>query len=590
MAYDGVVLAAVRQELNTTILQGRIERIYQPQKELVLFHIHQKGQTHKLLFSVQAASARVHLTRQNWENPPAPPSFCMLLRKHLEGGRVVKIEQPGLERILRLFIQNYNEMGELTEKVLIAEIMGKHSNLILLDPKTNNIIDGIKRYTFAVNRYREVFPGKPYLPPPPQEKLFPLEVAEETFREKLLYSPLSQKLNRILLQNFEGFSPQTCTEIVFRAGLEADTVLDQCGEYEITRLWQAFKEVVENIREGRFCPTLIKLDETYQAFSVLDLTQYPETSHLHPSTISSALDLFYTAKQLQERIKQQRSSLIQLVEREINRLSKKLSHQMQILSEAEKAEKYRMAGDLVTANIYRLRKGDKILRAENFYHPEAEEVIIELNPELTPAQNAQFYYKKYNKLKRSSQRAREEIEPLRNEIYYLESVLHSLENADDEEHLEEIRGELVATGYLKKQPSPKKEKEKTPAPNAPLSFLSSDGLEILVGKNNRQNDFLTFKLAGGNDMWLHVKDYPGSHVIIKTPFTQNIPSRTLEEAAQLAAFYSKARHAPKVAVDYTQRKNVRKPKGAKPGMVLYEAYKTILVTPAKAVSEKTKNG
>jgi len=586
MSFDGIVLAAVRSQLAKEITGSRIDRVYQPESEEVILHLRRPGENRRLLISAHAQNARVHLTSIHKPNPIEPPMFCMVLRKHLEGGKVTAVRQPGLERILHIHVEAYDELGALAEKILVCEIMGKHSNIILLDPAANTILDGIKRYTHAVSRHREVLPGRPYLAPPAQDKHDPLALDEEAFNEIMLASPLAGLVTKLLQKNFEGLSPLLCREITARAGLDQDLTLEQCGEYELNRLWTAMTGLFREVRAEAFQPTLV-FDPWDQvvAFSATDLTHYAGWKK-ETGSMSQILDRFYTQKENQAKLSQRQQVLLKLVRGELERLGKKVQIQQDNIREAEAAEELRLWGELITANMYQLQKGQESVQLVNYYDPEEAAVEVRLDPQLTPAENAQLYFKRYTKAKHSGNLAAGYLEEYQQEIDYLDSVATSIQQATTLSELVEIKEELAAQGYLKVKESAKGRKGgKKPgaAPkqelSRPLAFTSADGISILVGKNNKQNDQLTLRTAQPEDLWLHVKDIPGSHVIIRCAGLPEVPETTLHQAANLAAYFSKARGSSNVPVDYTLRKHVHKPRGAKPGMVIYENQRTLFVTP-----------
>ncbi|MEG6511354.1 NFACT RNA binding domain-containing protein [Desulforamulus ruminis] len=587
MAFDGLVMAAVASELAGKIVGGRLEKIHQPgPSELVLvIHTRDWGKQ-RLLISAEARDARVHLTDGAYVNPLAPPVFCMVLRKHLEGGRIRSVEQVGLERVLKLSFDSRDELGRPGSKLLFCEVMGKHSNVLLVDPDSNTIVDGIHRYSHSVSRYREVLPNRPYLPPPEQGKMDPRQLSEEQFRSVILNSDLGSTLTEVLLQNIAGIGPQTCRELVVRAGLSQDYQLEYCGEYELNQLWAQLQKLRQILEQGIFAPTLL-LDRRGQPldFAALDLSHLPAFRR-ESGEMSRLLDQYYGNLKQRRVMESQRHSLLQITRREIARFKKKLTLYKKSLAAAEKGDDYRLFGELLTANLYRLEQGSEA-RVENFYHPENQEFLVPLDPTLTPGENAQAYFKKYLKAKNTREAVLAHLELAQAEVSYLEAVEIAISQSMDPEDLREIRTELEEQAYLKArtQQGQKKSKKEQSRPT-PLSFVSSEGLTILVGKNNKQNDYLTLKLADDEDIWLHTKDIPGSHVIIRLDRQSEVPEQTLLEAASLAAWFSKARQSGKVPVDYTRRQHVRKPKGAKPGMVIYDNQRTLMVVPNEELVER----
>ncbi len=589
MPYDGLVLAAVKKELEEKITGGRIDRIYQPEKDQLILVIHRPGERMRLLLSAGARDARAHLLAGTKENPAAPPLFCMVLRKHLEGGRITGLEQPGLERVLTVKVETRDELGQPAEKHLICEIMGKHSNIILVEPADGSIVDAIKRYSHTVSRHREVLPGRPYVPPPRQEKLNPLELKEEEFWSSCLEAPLTTPLPELLQKKFSGLSTVTCREIVFRAGLDPDTILDQCGEYELVSLWKSLKRIAESFARGEFepCLTYTKKGEVVD-FSSLALTH--TGLFIKRGSMNQILDEFYAARELAEKIEREKNLLLTLVSKEISRLEKKLDLYTKSMQETEEMEKWRLFGELLTANMYRLKRGMSSVTVENYYEKDCPPVTVPLDPMLTPQENAQLFFKKYNKAKNTRQALESRISSALEELEYLETVKTYAELASTAEELDEIALELARGGYNTGRQDAvisRTGRKKVKTVPFPLAFLSSEGFTILVGRNNTQNDYLTAKMAADTDIWLHARGLPGAHVIIRTG-GREVPPLTLKEAATLAAYYSKGRSAKNVLVDYTLKKHVRKPKGARTGMVVYEQEKTITVVPDEELVDSMK--
>lgn len=590
MPFDGVVLAAVQQELQNKLLQGRIDKIYQPSADLIILHVRQRESSYKLLISAHATNARIHLTEASFTNPLSPPLFCMVLRKHLEGGRIVDISQTELERQLTISVEAFDELGERKRKNLIVEIMGKHSNIILVNEENQQILDGIKRYTHAVSRHREVLPGKTYIAPPSQNKLNLFQLTEEKFREVFLNAEFSAKVCRVLAKNITGLSTVLAKEITYRAGLNPEANVEILGDYDFIRLWQELQQLVSTIKNNTFKPRAYFQQGVGLDFAPIQLTHFTEGQELLFPSISAALDHFYQEKQGREDLEKVRQQLQKIVTKELDKKYKKKALQEEAITQAKDAEPYRIQGELITANIYRIKPGDTQVEVNNFYDPENTLLTIELNPELSPSENAQHYFKKYNKAKAKAKKAAQQLELTREEIYYLESILQGLENAGNLDDIREIEREMKAQGYLPHHEAQAKKKtahKKETAKSQPLKFLSREGFTILVGKNNRLNDWLTMKVAKAHDLWFHVKDLPGSHVIVQTQ-GKTVSQETLLEAAALAAYYSKGKYSSNVPVDWTYKKHVRKPSGAKPGMVIYENYQTIYITPEEKIIEKIK--
>ncbi|MEG6615195.1 NFACT RNA binding domain-containing protein [Peptococcaceae bacterium 1198_IL3148] len=582
MPYDGLVMAAVGSELKDKLIGARIEKIYQPLREELAITVSKPKERYKILISANATNARIHTTASSKPNPATPPLFCMVLRKHLEGGRILAVSQPGLERVLHLTIDTRDELGRSAPKTLVVEVMGKHSNIILIDNQSNCIIDGIKRYSHAISRHREVLPGREYVAPPEQQKHSPLGLTEERFFALITQAELDAKLTDILLSTFDGFSPRMCRELVYRCDLPLDLTLNHCGEYELRLLWQHFSTIGRALDKEEFAPSLVfNRDGTPKDFAAFELTQFKNEKIVH-GDMNLLLDTFYTHRDYQQQLQAKKQSLLTILNRDLSRLKNKLPKYQKSLNEADRGEDYRLYGDLITAHMYQLTKGLSQVELVNYYDPEQKSITVPLDKQKTPAQNAQAYFKKYVKAKSTLEAVTEQLQQAKEELNYLESVDTTIRQATTLEDLEEIKLEMAAQGYLKLEEKKGGKKDKKRDKPQPLPFTSSDGFTILVGKNNRQNDYLTMRYAKENDLWLHTKDIPGSHVIIRTE-GKPVPNQTLEEAAILAAFHSKAKQSKQVPVDYTYVKHVHKPNGAKPGMVIYENQQTVFVTPDEGV-------
>ena len=586
MPFDGLVLSAVRTELEDKLAGGRIERIYQPEKDTLILTVHRTGSRRRVVLSSHAQNGRVHLTTTTRENPAAPPLFCMVLRKHLEGGRIKGFEQPGLERVLRIIIDSRDELGRPAEKHLICEIMGKHSNILLVDPRAGVIIDGIKRYSHAVSRHREVLPGRPYISPPSQQKLNPLTVDEEQFRLACLGSPLETPLPGLLQKRLEGLSTVTCQEIVYRANLSPDTLLDQCGDYELRALWEALHNVTAPATRSLFQPCLLT-GRRGEPLDYAALQLHHKGQKIQPGEMNTLLDIFFSERERLERLNREKNDIASYVNKDVTRLKKKQDLYTESLDQTTGAETLRLSGELLTSSLYRLEKGLSEAVLENYYEDGCPPVTVPLDPHLTPSENAQAYFKKYAKAKNTRAALEARTSLVQEELDYLEGVKTALEQAAELPELAEVRQELVEQGYLKRPaptPGARKNKKEKHVPR-PFSFRSSEGFELFAGKNNKQNDYLTLRMARDNDLWLHAKDIPGAHVIIRTE-GREVPDATLAEAAVLAAFFSKGRGSKNVPVDYTLKKNVHKPDGARPGMVIYERQRTIMAAPGEEAVEK----
>jgi len=583
MPFDGFVLAAIRHELEDKIIGSKVDRIYQPSQDSIALNLRQAREHMRLLLCVHPSFARIHLYKQPKENPTSPPSFCMVLRKHLEGGRIKNIIQPGLERIISLEIEAQNEIGQAVTKHLICEIMGKHSNIILVEVQSRKITDAIKKYSHALSRHREVLPGRIYIPPPTQEKLDTLHMTEKELFKSLLKRSLDDLLVKCLQSCLEGFSTILANEIIYRTGLPAELTLNECGEYELNKIWTALQEIITPARQNLFQPTLVlnKQGKPIE-FSAFDLTCFGNQLRKKGS-MNDLVDQFYTKQEENLRREKERSVLLKTVFKYTGNLSKKLEFQRKYLGQEEKIDWLRISGELITANIHQITRGSEKVTLENFYNISGSKVNIDLVPELGPVENAQAYFKKYTKAKRASKAAARIEEQTLKELDYLAGIETNLNMATTDQEISEIKDELNRQGYIKDNSGPRRVKivQKTPQP---LAFKLSEGFTALVGKTNRQNDYIVTRMAKDNDIWLHVKDYPGAHVIIRTENSlPETPNSVLLEAACLAAYFSKARQNKNVSIDYTLCKNVHKPSGSKPGFVTYTNQRTINVNPDEEI-------
>lgn len=578
MAFDGIVLAAVTAEMQQ-LINSRIYKIYQPERREIVLHCRLPGISLPVVLSADPQSPRAHLAVTVPDNPPSPPSFCMLLRKYLEGGRILEIIQPDLERILKITIENMAETGELAHYRLICEIMGRHSNIILLD-SSNTVLDAINRVDSRVNRYREIVPGATYIPPPDQAKLSPVTLTWQGFLDRLAPATPKARLSSLILDNFAGLGPATAKEIVYQAGFSPTALREEIDDEGLRVLYEHLINLGKIIHQQEFAPQVL-LDTDMRS---LDISAIP-LDHLGKKaqgfdSMSLAIETHYAQKLKEQKLSNWHHNLSRVIEGHQRRLAKKRQAQAAALQEAEAADTYRIFGELLTANLYQVEKGMNKIIVPNFYDPNQGEVAIQLDPRLSPSGNAQEYFRRYNKAKKTKVAGLYQYNRTVEEEKYLEQVQATLDMATSVTDMLEIQKELAEEGYIRAPKKEKKEKEKrTSTPKSkPLQFRSQDGLEILVGRNNRQNDYVTFKLGRSEDIWLHVKDMPGSHVIVKGQ-GRDIPESTLMEAALIAAYYSKARTGQNVPVDYTLRKYVRKPKGAKPGMVIYDHHSTLFVSP-----------
>ncbi len=569
MAFDGIVIANLVKELNEHILNGRISKIGQPENDELLLTIKGNSGQMRLLLSASASLPLIYLTKTNKPSPMTAPNFCMLLRKHIANGRITKITQPHMERIINFEIEHLNELGDLCHKRLIIEIMGKHSNIIFCN-EDGKIIDSIKHIPAQVSSVREVLPGRMYFIPETQEKYNPLETSEEEFFNKVFSKP--QNLAKSIYTTYTGISPVIASELCHRAGLEGERPTAAVTSEEGLHLYHHFDWLMEDIREGRFSPNIIKNGKEPIEFAAVSLTQYAEMDVTDYDDISQVLETFYADKDIYTRIRQKSVDLRKVVNTVLERSRKKYDLQLKQLKDTDKRDKYKVYGELINTYGYGLAEGAGSLTALNYYTN--EEITIPLDTQLTPLENAQKYFDRYNKLKRTYEALTELIKETREEMEHLESISTSLDIAVSEEDLTQIKQELTQFGYIKKKQSGKKEKIKS----KPFHYLSSDGFHIYIGKNNFQNEELTFKFASGNDWWFHAKGIPGSHVVVKTN-GEELPDRAFEEAGRLAAYYSKGRQNDKVEIDYLEKKNVKKPNGSKPGFVVYYTNYSLVASP-----------
>ncbi|MDE7020998.1 MAG: NFACT family protein [Lachnospiraceae bacterium] len=565
MAFDGITIAGITKELNQLLTGGRIYKIAQPESDELLLTVKNNGSQYRLLLSADASLPLVYLTDKNKQSPMTAPGFCMLLRKHLQNARILDITQPGLERIIRIRLEHLNEMGDLCQKTLVIEIMGKHSNIIFCNE--NTIIDSIKHISGIVSSVREVLPGREYFIPQTQSKQEPLAFLEETpdagrqdFKEKLLSMPMP--LYKALYCAYTGFSPVMAQEICFRAGLDGDIPAGSQTPEALERLYDTFLALLKQIASGDFQPNIIYEKKTPIEFAALPLTLYADKDAVSFDSVSEVLEHYYEEKNTLTRIRQKSADLRKIVQTALERNIKKYDLQLRQMKDTEKREKYRIYGELLNTYGYGAEPGARSLEALNYYTDEM--ITIPLDDTLTPSENAKKYFDKYGKMKRTFEALSELTIEVKAEIEHLESIAAALDIALQEEDLVQIKEELIESGYIRRKGGGKKIK----VTSRPFHYLSSDGFHMYVGKNNYQNDELTFKLASGNDWWFHAKGIPGSHVIVRTE-GKELPDRTFEESARLAAWYSKGREQEKVEIDYLQKKNVKKPNGAKPGFVVY---------------------
>ena len=584
MPFDALFLTAVRRELETELAGCRIDKVQMPQRDTVILSMRGAAGGGRLLLAASPNRPRIHLTAEPAENPAQPPMFCMLLRKHLTGGRLHSIEQPEMERLLTLTFDCTDEMGLAARKRLILEIMGRNSNLILTG-EDGRIIDCLRRVDFEMSEQRQVLPGLYYHLPPAQGKISPFSIAPDTLAAQLAAQDTPKRFDDWMLDTFCGLSPLVCRELSFRLTGETDTDVSALDVSAREALAARLYDALTALRTNAGTPVLLYKDDRPWDFTCLPVAQYGDfVRSERPDSFSQLLDRFYAARDRADSIRQKSQAIRKLLTNLHARTARKLENQRKELAATHDRERLRRMGDIVTANLYAISRGQARLRAVDFYDPEMREIDIPLNPAVSPQQNAAKFYKDYQKAKTAEKILTEQIARGEQELDYLAGVLDSLTRAESERDILEIRAELVSGGYLRE--TDRKKRMKLP-PSKPMRFISSDGFLILVGRNNRQNDELTGKLAAKPDIWLHVQKIHGSHVIIVTN-GQPVPDRTVTEAMQLAAYYSQAREGQNVPVDYTPVKFVKKPAGAKPGMVVYTTYQTAVVTPDAALAEQLK--
>ncbi len=567
MAFDGIVVADLVHEFRNELIGGRIAKIAQPETDELLLTIKTNDGQRRLLISADASLPLIYLTDANKPAPMTAPNFCMLLRKHIGGGRIVDIRQPKLERIIHFTIEHLDELGDLCRKELIIEIMGKHSNIIFCT-SDGKIIDSIKHVSAQMSSVREVLPGREYFIPDTMHKADPLTVDADTFTGLLKEKPMP--VSKAVYTSFTGISPVTAEEICHLAGLDSAIPAKEYSEDILFHLYTQFTIYLSTIKEGRFTPAIYYDGREPKEFAALPLTHFDMYECREYASISEVLSTFYSTRSLLMRIRQKSADLRHIVQTALERNRKKYDLQLRQLKDTENREKFRIYGELINAYGYNVEEGARKLDALNYYTNEM--VSIPLDPTKTPQENAQRYFAKYNKQKRTFEALSELSKETLEDINYLESVQTALDIALTEEDLAQIREELAGAGYIRRRFTKKKVRIK----NEPLHYISSDGYHIYVGKNNLQNEELTFHFASGNDWWFHAKQAPGSHVIVKSNGDE-LPDRTFEEAGRLAAYYSSMRGSDKVEIDYVQKKHVKKPNGAKPGFVVYYTNYSLVI-------------
>ncbi|MEG0570236.1 MAG: NFACT RNA binding domain-containing protein [Oscillospiraceae bacterium] len=583
MALDGLFLNTIKSQIEKTALSSRVDKIYQPSKDEIIIALRSGGQTLKLLLSANAGNARIHFTKTPIENPKSPPMFCMLLRKHLSAGRLIAVRQNGLDRVLNLDFEVMNEIGDVVVITLVTEIMGRHSNIILVN-QNGKIIDSIKRVNDQMSSVRTVLPGKTFCHAPTQDKINILTATDEQILCSFLNAP-SNDIQKSIIQSLEGVSPILAREIAHRFTGGKDIAKNLLSDYYKKKYLDFILELKDILIKNSYCLTTVFDCGKPRDFTVISTEQYDSTiirkKYDDPSLL---LDEFYSERDRVERTKQRSFDLIKLIFNANERITKKLALQEQELLQCANRDSLKTYADLINSNLYAIKKGQSSVILQNFYDDNFAEIKIDLNPLLTPSQNAQKYYTEYRKSATAEKKLVELMTSSRDELLYLDSVYDSVLRTNGESELLEIREELYEQGYIKRS---KAAKNKPLRSQPMMKFVSSDGFTIVAGRNNKQNDKLTLKVANNYDMWLHTHDIPGSHVVIVSD-NKPISKTALEQAAIIAAFNSKARDSSQVAVDYTLIRYVKKPVGAKPGMVIFTNNKTAYVTPDENIVNSLK--
>ena len=580
MALDGIVLADTAAELNETLTGGRITKIAQPEKDELLLTVSTRTGQRRLLLSANASLPLVYLSSENKPSPVTAPNFCMLLRKHLSSARILSVTQPGFERVLHFNIEHLNELGDICQKILIIELMGKYSNIIFVD-ENGRIIDAIKHVSAMMSSVREVLPGRDYFLPKSEGRIPPAELSLSYFNETILTRPV--ELTKAIYTTLAGFSPLMANEACYRAGVEGSRAPSALTEEEAAALYGALSRMADDIREGRFDPQIIYRDGAPEEFASLALTSFTDCEVRHFDSPSAMLETFYAAREDLARIRQKSQDLRKITANALERTTKKLLLQEKQLADTEKRDKFRLWGELLTTYGYSAAAGAKSVVVNNYYT--GEDVKIPLDPTIPALENAKNYFDKYARLKRTFEAASKQAEESRAELAHLQTIAMSLDLAPAENDLAEIREELIESGYLKRHMDPKARgtkagrTKKVKITSRPYHYRTPEGFDIYVGKNNFQNDELTFHFAQGGDWWFHAKGVPGSHVVVKNPGGGQMPDHVYEEAGALALYYSSSRGAEKASVDYTEKKNVKKPSGGKPGFVVYYTNYSLIASP-----------
>ena len=586
MALDGLVVHSLASELHTKLIGGKVDKVHQPENDELVLFIRNNKENFKLVLSSSASNPRVYIANEyKKENPIKAPMFCMLFRKYIQGGIITDISQVDFERIIKISVESFDELKEKTTKDIYIEIMGRHSNIILT--QNNKIIDSIKRIPPSVSRVRQLLPNITYELPPAQDKVNPIKgISIKSFINTL--REFDGPIYKGIYSKFLGISPSVAKEICHRSNLTPSDKAEGKTRDELSALYRAFSDLFTKIKNDEYDPCIV-IDESIDKvidFSCINLSFLNKNKFIKNESISQIIEDYYKTKDFKDRVHQRTSDLRKSISIKLDRLYHKQKKIEKELKDADNADEFKIKGELLTSYIYMIEKGMESVEVANFYDENYSNIIIPLNKNLTPSENAQKYFKKYNKLKTAKIELTSQISICNEEIEYLENIMLGIENCENLEELADIKDELIRLGYAK-APYRYKAKKDVYATTKPNQFIIFDGFTILVGKNNKQNDYLTLRIADPEDIWMHTKNIPGSHVIIKCA-GKEVPDETLYQAAMLAAFYSKGRMSSQVPVDYTMKKHVKKPSGSKPGMVIYETNSTIYVTPTEEMIVKLK--
>ena len=573
MALDGIVVSNIVHEMNQALAGSRLSKIAQPENDELILTFKNQKDTYRLLLSASASLPLVYFTGSNKANPMTAPNFCMLLRKHAGNGKILCVTQPGLERIIDICLEHLDEMGDLCRKHLIIELMGKHSNIILTD-EAHTIVDSIKHVPASMSSVREVLPGRPYFIPDTMHKKNPLTLTAD--EAKGLFTG-RMNAAKAVYTSLTGLSPQAAEELLYRSDIDSSKAAGDLTEAEKERFAASLLSLMEEIKSGSFHPAIYLKNGEPQEFSSIPMTLYSGYEKQECTTASQMLESYYAVRNTVTRMRQKSTDLRKIVQTCLDRSHKKYDLQKKQLKDTEKRERYRIYGELLNTYGYEAEPASRSLEVINYYT--GEPITIPLDPELSAHENAKRYFEKYNKQKRTYEALTEQIKETQEEMEHLDSISTAIDLACTVDDLNQVRREMAEYGYIKKHLiSPKEARKSGVSKSKPYHYVSSDGYDIYVGHNNYQNEELTFKFAEGNDIWMHAKKIPGSHVIIKSKGGE-IPDRTYEEACQLAAYYSKARDAEKVEIDYIEKKHVKKPSKGKPGFVIYHTNYSLIASP-----------